>query len=117
VALSVRRCGRGGGGGHAPQVFGQVGNCGITVLRAFRQRLQADTLQLGWEVLDELPRRLRLVLANLAEQLPEVVRPERQVAGKHLVEHYSQAVDVGAGIDSVRHARNLLWRHVPRGAE
>ena len=38
------------------------------------------------------------------------------MAAKHLVEHHAQAVDVGAAVDPVRRARDLLGRHIRWGA-
>ena len=111
AARPVRRTGE-----HAPQVLGEVGRGGVAVLEPLRQRLEADPLQLGRDLADELPRGLRLVVAHLPEQLADVARPERQAAAEHLVEHHAQAVDVGAAVDPVRRAGDLLRRHVRRGA-
>jgi hypothetical protein len=40
----------------------------------------------------------------------------RHAAAEHLVEHYAEAVDVGAAIDTVSCARDLLRGHVARAA-
>ena len=43
--------------------------------------------------------------------------PERDLAGKHLVENDPQAVKVAAGIDPMGLAPSLLGRHVRQGPE
>ena len=105
-----------GGRARAPQVLGEVRRGGVAVLEPLRQRLEAGPLQLGRDLAAELTRGLRLVVAHLPEQLAGVAGAERQVAAEHLVEHHAQAVDVGAAVDPVRLARDLLGRHVRRGA-
>ena len=103
------------GGRTRAQVFGEVRRGGVAVLEPLRERLEAGPLQLGRDLAAELTRGLRLVVAHLPEQFAGVARPERQVAAEHLVEHHAQAVDVGAAVDPVRRARDLLGRHVRRG--
>ena len=99
---------------HASQVLGEVGRRGVPILLPLRQRLEADPLQIGGNVADELARRLRLVVAHLPHQLRDGRGPERHAAGEHFVEDHAQAVHVGAAVDAMRRALRLFRRHVPR---
>ncbi len=51
------------------QVRGEVRCGGVAILLPLRQRLEARPFQLGRDVADELPRRLRLVVTHLPQQL------------------------------------------------
>jgi len=57
------------------------------------------------------PRRLR---EASPEQLGRARPRERRPAGEELVEDAARGIDVGAGVDP--RSRDLLWRHVGRGA-
>ena len=104
----------GNGQEQSAQVFGEVGGRGVAILLSFRERLETDTLHFDRDVRDDLARRLRLVFAHLPQKLQRVVRPERHVAGEHLVEDDAEAVDVGPAVDAMGRARSLLGRHVAR---
>jgi hypothetical protein len=73
----------------APHVVGEVRRSGEAVLLPLGHRLEADALQLGRDVADELPRGLRLVVAHLPQQLQQVGRIERHAAGEQLVEYHA----------------------------
>ena len=100
----------------ATQVVGEVGRCGVSVLEPLRHRPQAGAFQLGRDFAAELARRLRVIVAHLPEKFGSVARPKWQAAAEHLVQDHSETVDVGATVDPVRRADNLLGRHVRRGA-
>ena len=98
------------------QVRGEVPCGGVAILLPLRQRLEARPSQLGRDVADELPGRLRLVVTHLPQEFLAIGRPEGQAPGEHFVKHHAQAVDVGAAVDAVGRAGRLLRRHVVRSA-
>ena len=97
---------------HALQVFGEVARRGVPIRLVLGERLQAGAFQVRRNVTHELPRRLRLIVAHLPQQLPQVGRPEGQTARQQFVQHHAQAIEVGAPVDAMCRARSLFGRHV-----
>ena len=97
----------------APQEFirGLVAIAGI-LGQAAHDRVDQD----GGRVGPQCRERLRWRRDVRGEELVRGVGQEREPAREHLVAHDAQGVDVGAMID-VRVGRDLLRRHVGRGAD
>ncbi len=101
---------------HTPQLVRKVGRRRVAVLHFFRERLQANSLELGRNIAGNLARRLGLVVANLPQELSALLGPEGDAAAEHLVEDDSQGVDVRAAVDPMGGSAHLLRRHVSRRA-
>ena len=96
---------------------GEIRRSDVAILDPFREGLETDPFQLGWKVERRsggaVAARRR---APVAEVRGVAARAEGNAAAKHLVEHHSQTVDVGAPVDAVGRSGDLLGRHVGRRA-
>src|SRR5262249_27607901 len=99
-----------------PQVLGQVASSAVAVSRPLSQGAQADPVQLNRDRVVQLAGWAWLLRLDLLQNLVRVLAPVRPLPGEQLVEDDTQAVDVGAGIDSVPLAAGLFWAHVRRRA-
>ena len=89
----------------------------IALSRRFPQGLQADALQARRNLGEDLPRRGRCFLTDLADDFRGLGRDERRPTGQDLVEDRAQTVDVGPFVDQVVPPLGLLGRHVRRRSQ
>ena len=95
----------------------QLGRRGVALGGWFPQGLQADAFQARRDLGEDLARRGRCLLADLADDLRGLGGDERRPAGQDLVEDRPQAVDVGPLVDQVVAPLGLLGGHVCRRAQ
>ena len=92
--------------------LGERGCAGVALLRLAGQRLQEHGLDDRRQARVHLARRGQGRLHVLEGDFHGGIGLVGHPAGEHLVEHHSEGVDVGAGIDGP--AQRLLRRHVRR---
>ena len=112
-----RRGGRPPDSAGPTEVFGQVARRGIALGDPLGHRLQADPLQFSGNRPGDLAGGLGLVVADLPEELADVLGPEGPPAAEHRIQDHPQAIDIGAAVDPVAFPPGLLGRHVRRGAQ
>ena len=88
----------------------QVDRVRVAVIRIARERLQHDALELLWNLLVVVGRRLDLDVAHLLERREVALADEQPLPRQQLVEHDADREDVAALVD--RQAAHLLRRHV-----
>src|SRR5262245_59959436 len=94
------------------QVLGQRPRAEVALLWLLLQALQADRFQVLRQPRPKQVRRHRVVRYYLVQRLADRSPPERRPAGKALVEHGPQGVDVRRRADLADPARRLLRGHV-----
>ena len=103
--IDGRSASRGGGGWKeadgAAECIREI-SCGrIAFARKFRHALQANAFQLGREIRSNLARRLRLVLANLPENVHVVSPAKRGPPTQDRVKCCRQTVNIGPTVGTV----------------
>ena len=100
----------------SPEVIGQLPRRGVATLGLLRHRLADDRLEVARDRRVELPRRWRLDVSDLAEQLLPIGAVEGRPRREQLVEGRPQRVDVGPRVEDPPAGR-LFGTHVAQGAE
>jgi hypothetical protein len=70
------------------------------------------SLQVGWDVVDQLPWRLRFVVTDLSQEFSRIGSAEGCVAAQHFVENDAKTIDVGVSVDAMRF--RPFRRHIAR---
>ena len=98
------------GNAQALQVFKHLLHGLIAVARFFRQRLIDDVGKFLRQFVVDLFGRLETVVNDRVHQVNVGLAFERQLAGRHLVEHDAERIDVAAMVGAL--ALRLFGRHV-----
>lgn len=88
----------------------------VATLGVFLETLETDRREIAVHGGIQNTRRWRLLLADLAQGLHQVLAAKRRLAGQRLEQHRAQPIHVRRGGDLLRLARRLLGRHVVRAA-
>ena len=99
-----------------PDVHGEFPGAGVAALWFLRHRLQADRLQITWDVVVDASRGPGLVVQDLVQEHSRVA-PKWELAGQEPVEDDAEGVNVAPAVDLVGLAAGLFGAHVGRSAQ
>jgi hypothetical protein len=95
-----------------PEILRQIESRHVSFGGAFRERLDANSLQFPRNAVVALTRRARFLNRDLLQQLGRRITRKRTTTHEQLIEHDAEAENIAATVDPMSLAARLLGTHI-----